>query len=107
MQKYIIEHMSATRATKPMVRPTAPPVLSPLPLFRATPVKLCEFGGTVGVTVTVRTCPVTVSSDVTGVGVHVDVEDDELLVVLPEEAVTTRVLEVESGVDWIYVSIEL
>jgi hypothetical protein len=101
MQKYIIEHMSATRATKPTVRPTAPPVLSPpLPFFRATPVKLCEFGGTVGVTVTVRTCPVTVSSDVTGVGVHVDVEDedDELLVVLIEEVVSAGVLNVESGV---------
>ena len=77
MQKYIIEHTSATRATKPTVRPTAPPVLSPLPpAFRETPVRLWEFGGAVGVTVTVRTCPVTVSSDVMGVGVHVDVEGE-------------------------------
>jgi hypothetical protein len=109
MQKYIIEHMSATRATKPTVRPTAPPVLSPpLPLFRATPVRLCEFGGTVGVTVTVRTCPVTVSSDVTGVGVHVDVADNELSVVLSEVVVAEAgVLEVKSDVDWNYVSIYL
>ena len=33
-------------------------------------------------TVTVRTCPVTVSRDVTGVGVHVDVGEDEVISVL-------------------------
>lgn len=31
-----------------------------------------SLGGEVGVTVTVRTCPVTVSRDITGVGVHVE-----------------------------------
>jgi hypothetical protein len=73
----MIEHTRATRATKPTVRPTAPPVLSPPPcptLVNAD--VLSEFGGTVGVTVTVRTCPVTVSSDMTGVGVHVVVADE-------------------------------
>ena len=34
-------------------------------------------------TVTVRTCPVTVSSEVTGVGIHVDVDDK--VVVCTEE----------------------
>lgn len=101
MQKYIIEHTRATRATKPTVRPTAPPVLSPLlPLFLAAPVRLCELGGTVGVTVTVRTCPVTVSSDVTGVGVHVDVEDEEEVVCMEElEEVVAGVFEVVSEVE--------
>jgi hypothetical protein len=61
----------ATRATRPTVRPTAAPILRPPALFRETPVKLCALGGTVGVTVTVLTCPVTVSRDATGVGVHV------------------------------------
>jgi len=65
----------ATSATRPMVRPTAPPVLSPpLFLFFVIPTALPEVGGTVGVTVTVRICPVTVSSEVMGVGVHVDDE---------------------------------
>jgi hypothetical protein len=63
----------ATRATRPTVRPTAAPILRPPALFRETPVKLCALGGTVGVTVTVLTCPVTVSRDATGVGVHEDV----------------------------------
>ena len=38
----------------------------------------------VGVTVIVRTWPVTVSSDVTGVGLHVDVEEDEEVVCTEE-----------------------
>jgi len=64
----------ATRATRPTVSPTAPPTPSPLFLCEL-PVRLCESGGIVGVTVTVRTWPVTVSSDVTGVGVHVGVDE--------------------------------
>jgi len=62
----------ATRATRPIVRPTAPPVLSPPLLACLIPVWLCDVGGTVGVTVTVLTWPVTVSREVTGVGVHVE-----------------------------------
>jgi hypothetical protein len=70
--------MIATSATRPMVRPTAAPVLSPLLLLLpfVIPAALPALGGLVGVTVTVRTCPVTVSRDVTGVGVHVE---DEVL----------------------------
>lgn len=102
-QKYIIEHIRATRATRPTVRPTAAPVLSPPPpLFLEIAVTLCELGGTVGVTVTVLTCPVTVSSDVTGVGVHVDVEDDEIGVEELDDVVAAgvEVVEVVSNVDW-------
>lgn len=63
----------ATRATSPMVSPTAAPVESPLlSLDFLIALELPEFGGTVGVTVTVRTWPVTVSSDVTGVGIQFD-----------------------------------
>lgn len=80
--------MIATNATSPIVSPTAPPVPSPppLPFFAgASPLVACAFGGTVGVTVTVRTWPVMVSKDVTGVGVHVeDVEavDEDCCVVI-------------------------
>lgn len=85
----------AASATRPMVRPTAAPVLSPLLLFLpcVIPTALPALGGVVGVTVTVRTWPVTVSRDVTGVGVHVE---DELLLVCDE--VVRGVVEV-SGVD--------
>lgn len=72
MQNQMIAPMIAIRATRPIVRPTAPPVPSPpLPLF-LTPNPLCEFGGAVGVTVTVRTWPVVVKTEMTGVGVHVE-----------------------------------
>jgi len=78
MQKYIIEQMIATRATRPIVRPTAPPVLIPPSFFLTdAPLRLAEFGGMVGVTVTVLTWPVTVSRDTTGVGVHVIDDEDE------------------------------
>ena len=67
---------------------TAPPVPSPPPpLFAGvSSFVACAFGGTVGVTVTVRTWPVMVSRDVTGVGVHVEdvdevVEDRRVVVV--------------------------
>jgi hypothetical protein len=70
----------AIRATKPIVNPTAPPVFSPLPLLFFTPNPLCEFGGAVGVTVTVRTSPVVVKIETMGVGVHVvDVEEDSVV----------------------------
>lgn len=84
--------MMATRATRPIVRPTAAPVLSPLLLLLpfVIPTALPAFGGVVGVTVTVRTCPVTVSRDVTGVGVHVDEElldgFDEVVIGVVEES---------------------
>lgn len=63
-----------------MVRPTAAPVDNPplLVLF-GNKLEFCESGGCVGVNVTVRTCPVTVSSDTTGVGNQVLV--DRLVVV--------------------------
>ncbi len=65
------------RATKPMVRPTAPPVPSPPPLLLLTSNPLCEFGGAVGVTVTVLTSPVVVKMEMMGVGDHdEDVEAD-------------------------------
>jgi len=76
----MIAPIIATNATKPIVNPTAPPVLSP-PLFFLVTICPCpsfgEFGGAVGVTVTVRTCPVIVSSDMIGVGVHVIDVDGE------------------------------
>lgn len=61
------------------MRPTAAPVPSPplLLLSFVIAVELPEVGGTVGVTVTVRIWPVTVSSEVTGVGVQV--EEDSLV----------------------------
>lgn len=67
--------MTATRATRPTVRPTAAPVLKLL----LPPFEVSDFdvvpkfwdGGAVGVTVTVRTWPVIVSREVTGVAVHV------------------------------------
>lgn len=60
------------------MRPTAPPVLMPpllvVSAFATPPLTFCEevVGGVVGVTVTVLTWPVTVSREMTGVGVHVD-----------------------------------
>jgi len=83
----------ATRATRPTVRPTAPPVLSPPPppLLFLTSVRLDALGGTVGVTVTVFSWPVTVSSDMTGVAVHVEDEDD---VVDVEDDVVDDVVDV-------------
>lgn len=61
-------------ATRPIVSPTAPPVPSPpLPFLLAdTVLRLAVLGGAVGVDVTVLTIPVTVSTDITGVGVHVE-----------------------------------
>lgn len=59
----------ATNATRPIVRPTVPPVPSLFELPFETGVL---SGGVVGVTVTVLTTPVMVWSDWTGVGVHVE-----------------------------------
>lgn len=90
-KKNIAAAIRATSITKPTARPTAPPVPSPPPppLFVATrllSLVACAFGGTVGVTKTVRIEPVTVSIDVIAVGVHVndvaeDVERREVVVV--------------------------
>jgi hypothetical protein len=78
MREYIIQQRIAMRATRPIVRPTALLKLRPPPLFLDTSVRLCEFAGTVDVTVTVLTWFVTVARDVAGVGIHVvdDEEDD-------------------------------
>ncbi len=65
-------------------------VSPPLFLSFVIPDELPDVGGTVGVTVTVRICPVTVSSEVTGVGVQVgDVEMDDFEVIndMDEEVV--------------------
>lgn len=73
--------------TNPIVRPTAPPVLMP-PLLSVLAFATPPFtfwgevvGGVVGVTVTVRTWPVTVSREMTGVGVHVGELDEVVDVV--------------------------
>lgn len=71
MQKKMIPAIIATKATRPIVRPTAPPVDKP-PLLFETDDLFDSLGGAVGVTVTVRTCPVMVSRDTIGVGVHVE-----------------------------------
>lgn len=56
---------------------------------------LDALGGAVGVTVTVRTCPVIVSRDIIGVGVHVElVEADEDVTVLGDVADVVPALEV-------------
>lgn len=65
-----------------------------------------EDGGLVGVIVTVRTWPVTVSSDVTGVGVQVDDVEWEvvvfsLLVVAAAAVVVVWVVEVVAVVVYI------
>jgi len=83
MQKNAIPAIMATNATNPTVSPTAPPVDNPPLLLFETVELLCEFGGAVGVTVTVRTCPVIVSRDMIGVGVQV-----ELVSLLAEVAFT-------------------
>lgn len=77
----MIAQTRATSATKPIVRPTAPPVLSP-PLLCLEDIEavLGEFGGAVGVTVTVTGDPEIVESCVIGVGVHVIEDDDEEVV---------------------------
>jgi hypothetical protein len=82
----MIEPTIAIKATKPTVRPTAPPVPSPPLLLFLTPKPLCEFGGAVGVTVTVRTSPVVVKMEMTGVGVHEDVVDLDVVAAWLAEA---------------------
>jgi hypothetical protein len=81
----MIEQTRTANATKPTVRPTAPPVPSPLLfLLVVIPLEIEEAGGMVGVTVTVLTWPVTVSREVTGVGVHVvEPASDEVVVADP------------------------
>lgn len=94
----MMAEMIATRATKPTVNPTAAPVLNPFPLlfFSEIGARFCEFGGTVGVTVTVRTSPVVVNTDTTGVGVQV--EDDDVVSLVEEEEVEEVGLDVGLGV---------
>jgi hypothetical protein len=92
MQKNAIPAIIATKATNPTVSPTAPPVDNPPLLLFETVELLCEFGGAVGVTVTVRTCPVMVSSDIIGVAVQVE------LVSLLAEVAFTGAAVVESTV---------
>jgi len=75
MKRKIMSATNATNATRPTVSPTAAPVPSPLDFFLffrdADEVSL-EEGGVVGVTNTVITLPVTVYTEATAVGVHVD-----------------------------------
>jgi len=71
----------AIKATRPIVRPTAPPVLSPpewpfLMLGLVLVVASEGDEGDVGVIVTVCTTPVTVSILVIGVAVHVEEIED-------------------------------
>ena len=88
--------MIVIRATRPIVRPTAPLKLRPLPLFLDIPIGLCEFLGTAGVAVTVLTWSVTVVKDVTRVGIHVvDDEEDDFDTV---EVVATATADVVSEV---------
>jgi hypothetical protein len=88
MQKKMIKQMIATSTTRPMASPAAAPVLSPLPLLLCLiPVVEPEFGGTVGVMVTVWTWPVTVMSEIIGVGVHVEEDGDEPVVCVSSAAV--------------------
>ena len=78
IQKIIAAKTRAAAAIKPTASPTAPPVPRPEPpFFDDTAPRLCELGGTVGVIVTVLTWPVMVSSEITGVGVHVALDEDE------------------------------
>ena len=93
MQEYTTQKMIAILATRPIVRPTAPPKLRPPPLFLCTPVRLCALGRTVGVVVTVLTWPVTVSRNVTGVGIRiVDNEEDDFDIVAGVPKVTADVV---------------
>jgi len=77
------------RATRPTVRPTAWPVLRDEPLDCWAWLLGGAVGGAVGVMVIVRSTPVTVSTDVMGVGVHVMVES----VVEPAEGALVMVVE--------------
>jgi hypothetical protein len=84
MQNQMIAPTIAIRATRPTVRPTAPPVPSLLLPPFLIPNPLCELGGAVGVTVTVRTWPVVVKTEMTGVGVHVEDLDGVVSVLVVE-----------------------
>lgn len=70
-QKNRMAPMIPARATRPILRPTVPPVPSLFELLFDVTVA-DEPGGLVGTTVTVLTTPVTVWRDSIGVGVHVE-----------------------------------
>lgn len=74
MQKYTIPQLTAIRATRPTVRPTAPAVSRPF--FLLAEVTLFEPVATTGVTVTVLTTPVMVSRVVKGVAIVEEVPVD-------------------------------
>jgi hypothetical protein len=77
-QKYTIEQTMITWAMRPIVKPTAPLRPRPPVLSFEIGFRFCEFGGTVGVTVIVLTWPVTVSREITGVGVQVEDADSDV-----------------------------
>jgi hypothetical protein len=58
--------MMAIRATRPMVKPTAPPVPSPPPLLFCER-SFCELPVAVGITVIVWTWPMVVKTEIIGV----------------------------------------
>jgi len=94
MQTKTIPLIMATTATRPIVRPTAPPVDKPPLLDFDTGAMFCEFGGTVGVIVTVLIDPGSVSRETVGVGVQVRELDDELDDALDGEAEDWKIVGV-------------
>ena len=76
-----MEPISAKTTISPTVNPTAPPTPSPLLDFAGDSVALSEPVAGVGRSVTVLTCPVTVSRDIDGVVIRVpdDFDADEVV----------------------------
>jgi len=79
-----------------MNRPTTLPVLEKKPPLFFCGVGKVDAGWIVGVIVNVLTCPVTVVTEMTGVGVHVELGDEDAAAL---EKVDVDELEVEEEVD--------
>lgn len=96
MQKKTARLTILAAATRPTARPTAPPVpRPPLSLLELTPSMLGELVEALGMIVTVRTCPVMVSSEMIGVmGACGEVVEEVVSVV---EEVVDSVDSVEEG----------